>query len=215
MNVNEVIGNRAIEILGGTMGSKDPVHPNDHVNLAQSSNDTFPTALHVAVVGEVSDHLLPALAGLQAALAVRAEDFAGIVKVGRTHLMDAAPVTLGQEFSGFAAQVGEAADAIRRARAGLYAIAQGGTAVGTGLNAHPEFAARIAAALAEATGHPYRPAENRIAAQAAHDALVAASGALKGTAVALFKIASDIRLLASGPRCGLGELILPANEPGS
>ena len=215
MNLNEVIANRAIEILGGKIGSKSPVHPNDHVNLGQSSNDTFPTALHIAVVAEVSIHLLPKLERLRVSLAERAKAFAGVVKVGRTHLMDAAPLTLGQEFSGYVAQVAQAIAGIQGALPSLYELAQGGTAVGTGLNAAPEFADRLATRVAEETGHPFRPADNKFAALAANAPLVAGSGALRDAAVALFKIANDFRLLASGPRCGIGELILPANEPGS
>jgi fumarate hydratase class II len=215
MNLNEVIANRAIEILGGRIGSKIPVHPNDHVNLGQSTNDTFPTALHIATVSDVRTLLIPRLEHLKSALAQKAEAFAEIVKVGRTHLMDAAPLTLKQEFSGYAAQVDQVIMGIQRMLPGLYELAQGGTAVGTGLNSHPDFASRFAAKLAECTGYPFQPAPNKFAALAAHDPLIAMSGALRAVAVALFKIASDFRLLASGPRCGLGELILPANEPGS
>ena len=215
MNVNEVVANRAIEILGGKKGSKSPVHPNDHVNLGQSSNDTFPTAMHIAATEEIHSHLLPALEHLHTTLNEKARAFAEIVKVGRTHMMDAVPVTLGQEFSGYTFQVARATEDIRRTLSDLYQLAQGGTAVGTGLNCHPEFPVRFAAIITEYTGLPFDTAENKFAAVAAHDALVAVSGAMRTAAVALFKIANDIRLLGSGPRCGLGELILPANEPGS
>ncbi len=215
MNANEVIANRAIERLGGVIGAKDPVHPNDHVNRGQSSNDSFPTAMHIAAATELVERLLPALRKLQRSLAGKARAFDHLVKTGRTHLQDAVPLTLGQEFSGYAAQVELAIAAIESGLPRLYALAQGGTAVGTGLNAHPAFAERFAAEVAAITGLPFRPAANRFAALAGHEALVEASGALNTTAAALFKIASDIRLLGSGPRCGLAELILPANEPGS
>jgi fumarate hydratase class II len=215
MNANEVIANRAIELAGGVVGSKDPIHPNDHVNRGQSSNDTFPTAMHIAAAEGIVHHLLPALAHLRHALNAKAEEFHDIVKIGRTHLMDAVPLTLGQEFSGWVDLVDKDIDRVRAALPDLYELALGGTAVGTGLNTHPEFAARAADEIAEATGLPFVPAGNFFAALAAHDAVVAASGALKTTAVSLMKIANDIRLLGSGPRSGIGELILPANEPGS
>jgi fumarate hydratase class II len=215
MNVNEVIANRAIEMSGGRRGSKTPVHPNDDVNMSQSSNDVFPAAMHIAAVRTIRDRLLPSLSGLSAALGDKSREFAAIVKIGRTHLMDAVPLTLGQEFSGYTAQVSDAARRIESALAGLHELALGGTAVGTGLNAHPEFAERVAAEVARLTGHPFVPASNTFAALAAHDAIVATSGALRTLAVALMKVANDIRWLASGPRCGIGEIILPANEPGS
>lgn len=215
MNVNEVIANRAIELAGGTLGSKTPIHPNDHVNLGQSSNDTFPTAMHIAAVEQFTHALLPAVARLRDALSNKARAFESIVKIGRTHLMDAVPLTLGQEFSGYVAQLDKALARINAVMAELYELAIGGTAVGTGLNTHPAFADRVAADLAEATGLPFVAAANRFAALAAHDAIVAASGTLKTLAAALMKIANDLRWLGSGPRCGLGELHLPANEPGS
>ncbi len=215
MNANEVIANRAIELAGGTLGSKQPVHPNDHVNMSQSSNDTFPTAMHIAAAEEIVHRLLPGVAVLRDALAERAEAFAGIIKIGRTHLMDAVPLTLGQEFSGYVAQLDADLDRIRGALPGLYELAIGGTAVGTGLNAHPEFAARAAARIAALTGLPFVSAPNKFAALAAHDAIVMMSGALRTLACSLMKIASDIRLMGSGPRAGLGELVLPENEPGS
>jgi fumarate hydratase class II len=215
MNVNEVIANRAIELAGGLLGSKDPVHPNDHVNRAQSSNDTFPTAMHVATVLELRDHLLPPLRDLRAALLAKELEFDDIVKIGRTHLQDAVPLTLGQEFSGYLAQVDQAMARVEACLPDLSELALGGTAVGTGLNTHRDFAARAIAVLAEETGHPFVGAANRFAALAAHDAMVATSGALRGLAVALTKIANDLRWMGSGPRCGIGELILPANEPGS
>ena len=215
MNVNEVVASLANERLTGKRGGKAPVHPNDHVNLGQSSNDSFPTAMHVAAAREIAARLLPALDRLQDALEAKAEGFADIVKIGRTHLQDATPLTLGQEFSGWATQVALAGGRIATSLAGLYPLAQGGTAVGTGLNAHPEFGARVAAKLAAETGLPFRAAPNRFEALASHDALVFAHGALAAAATGLFKIASDIRLLGSGPRAGLGELILPQNEPGS
>ncbi|MFC2248239.1 class II fumarate hydratase [Labrys portucalensis] len=215
MNANEVISNRAIEMLGGAMGSKKPVHPNDHVNRGQSSNDTFPTAMHVAAAREIHDRLLPALRHLASALEHKAEAFKDIIKIGRTHLQDATPLSLGQEFSGYVTQLQQG---IRRVEAGLaelMPLAQGGTAVGTGLNTREGFAERIAAELAALTGLPFVTAPNKFEALATHDALVSAHGALNTLAVSLFKIASDIRLLGSGPRAGLGELILPENEPGS
>ncbi|EJW09611.1 Fumarate hydratase class II [Rhodovulum sp. PH10] len=215
MNVNEVIANRANELLGAGLGAKAPVHPNDHVNMSQSSNDSMPTAIHVAAVEEICERLLPALKHLQQALAEKAETFDGIVKIGRTHLQDAVPMTLGQEFSGYAAQVAAAIARIERALPDLYPLAQGGTAVGTGLNAPKGFAERFAAGMAALTGRPFVSAANKFEALAGHDAVVFVHGALAATATALFKIANDVRLLGSGPRSGLGELVLPANEPGS
>ena len=215
MNANEVISNRAIELLGGVRGSKTPVHPNDDVNLSQSSNDTFPTAMHVAVVEELHAQLLPALRHLRAALEVKVRAFDGIVKIGRTHLQDAVPLTLGQEFSGYATQVAHGIRRVENALPHLYELAIGGTAVGTGLNAPPAWAERVAERIAALTGLPFVTAENKFEALAAHDAMVEVSGALKTVAASLFKIANDVRLLGSGPRCGIGELVLPANEPGS
>jgi fumarate hydratase class II len=215
MNVNEVISNRAIEKAGGERGSKDPIHPNDHVNMSQSSNDTFPAAMHIAAVEEIVHRLVPSVRALRDALQVKVEAFAGIIKIGRTHLQDAVPLTLGQEFSGYVAQLDADLERIEQALPGLYELAIGGTAVGTGLNTHPEFADRVAARIAELTGLPFVSAPNKFASLAAHDALVFASGALKTLAVSLMKIANDVRWLASGPRAGLGELVLPENEPGS
>jgi fumarate hydratase, class II len=215
MNVNEVIANRAIELSGGVKGSKDPIHPNDHVNLSQSSNDTFPAAMHIAAAEEVVHRLLPAVRALRDALDTKATAFADIVKIGRTHLQDAVPLTLGQEFSGYVAQLDADLERLDAALPGLYELAIGGTAVGTGLNTHPEFADRVAATIASLTGLPFVSAPNKFAALAAHDALVWASGTVRTLAVSLMKIANDIRWLASGPRAGLGELILPENEPGS
>jgi fumarate hydratase, class II len=215
MNVNEVIANRAIELSGGVKGSKDPIHPNDHVNLSQSSNDTFPAAMHIAAAEEVVHRLLPAVRALRDALDTKATAFADIVKIGRTHLQDAVPLTLGQEFSGYVAQLEADLERLDAALPGLYELAIGGTAVGTGLNTHPEFADRVAATIASLTGLPFVSAPNKFAALAAHDALVWASGTVRTLAVSLMKIANDIRWLASGPRAGLGELILPENEPGS
>ncbi|MBS0622193.1 MAG: class II fumarate hydratase [Verrucomicrobia bacterium] len=215
MNVNEVIANRAIEKLGGTMGSKDPVHPNDHVNKGQSSNDTFPTAMHIAALLSLQNRLLPHLKILRDTLFRKSEKFAHIIKTGRTHLMDAVPLTLGQEFSGYVAQLDQGMRAIENTLEPLSALALGGTAVGTGLNTHPEFATRVAEKISQLTGHPFITAPNKFEALAAHDAIVEASGALKRVACSLFKIANDLRWLASGPRCGLSELLLPANEPGS
>ncbi len=215
MNANEVIASLANERLGGKRGGKSPVHPNDHCNRGQSSNDTFPTAMHIAVGREIQERLLPALSHLHAALDAKAKAFADIVKIGRTHLQDATPVSLGQEFSGYAAQVALGGARIAATLPGVLALAQGGTAVGTGLNAHPEFAERFAAKVAELTGLPFTSAENKFEALATHDALVFAQGALNALASGLFKIANDIRLLGSGPRSGLGELSLPENEPGS
>ena len=215
MNANEVIANRAIEILGGKLGSKQPVHPNDHVNLCQSSNDSFPTAMHIAAALELERRLIAALEQLHKALEAKAEAFAPIIKIGRTHLQDATPLTLGQEFSGYAAQVEIGIARVRDALPRLYRVAQGGTAVGTGLNARRGFDKRFAQELARITGRPFAPAKNKFEALAAHDAIVEASGALNVLAASLFKIANDIRLLGSGPRCGFGELHLPENEPGS
>ncbi len=215
MNANEVIANRAIAMLGGVVGSKEPVHPNDHVNRGQSSNDTFPTAMHIAAAEQITHRLLPALEHLHAALAAKRDAFAEIIKIGRTHLQDATPLTLGQEFSGYTAQLENAIRRIRDAAADLYPLAQGGTAVGTGLNAAPGFAEAFAAHVASMTGLPFVTAANKFEALAAHDAYVHVHGALNTAAAALFKIANDIRLAGSGPRSGLGELLLPANEPGS
>jgi fumarate hydratase class II len=215
MNANEVIASLANERLGGKRGGKSPVHPNDHCNRSQSSNDTFPTAMHIAAAREVQERLLPALSHLHAALGAKAKEFDSIVKIGRTHLQDATPVSLGQEFSGYAAQVALGGARIAATLPGVLALAQGGTAVGTGLNAHPEFAERFAAKVAELTGLPFTSAENKFEALATHDALVFLQGALTALASGLFKIANDIRLLGSGPRSGLGELSLPENEPGS
>jgi len=215
MNANEVIANRAIELAGGEIGSKDPVHPNDHVNRGQSSNDTFPTAMHIAAAERIVHGLLPSMRHLRNVLAGKAEEFAEIVKIGRTHLMDAVPLTLGQEFSAYAHQIGKDIERVESTLPDLYELAIGGTAVGTGLNTHPEFANRTAAAIAEITGLPFVSAPNFFEALAAHDAVVQTSGALKTTAVSLMKIGNDIRLLGSGPRTGLGEITLPANEPGS
>ena len=215
MNANEVIANRAIERLGGELGSKSPVHPNDHVNLCQSSNDTFPTAMHIAVATSATDLLIPALDSLQRELMLRVEEFADIIKIGRTHTQDATPLTLGQEFSGYARQVELAGLRIKAALGNIYPLAQGGTAVGTGLNSRVGWAEAVSARIAELTGLPFTSAENKFEAIAAHDAMVEMSGALKTVAASLHKIANDIRFLASGPRCGLGELSLPENEPGS
>jgi fumarate hydratase class II len=215
MNVNEVISNRAIEMAGGEMGSKKPIHPNDDVNMSQSSNDTFPAAMHIAAAAETARRLLPAVKKLRDALDAKAKEFAGIVKIGRTHLQDATPLTLGQEFSGWVSLLDRDGARIAVALDGLYDLAIGGTAVGTGLNAHPEFAERAARKIAELTGLPFRSHPNKFASLSAHDEVVFASGALKTLAASLMKIANDIRWLASGPRCGLGELTLPENEPGS
>jgi fumarate hydratase, class II len=215
MNVNEVVANRANELAGGQRGSKEPIHPNDHVNLSQSSNDTFPTAMHVAAAEAVVHGLVPAVRRLRDALAVKAAEFDDIVKVGRTHLQDAVPLTLGQEFGGYVAQLDADLARIDAVLPDLYELAIGGTAVGTGLNTHPEFGQRAASRIAELTGLPFVTAPNKFAALAAHDGLVMAHGALRTLAVSLMKIANDIRWLASGPRAGLGELILPENEPGS
>jgi len=215
MNANEVIANRAIELGGGTLGSKKPIHPNDDVNRSQSSNDVFPTVMHVAVALEIRERLLPAVARLRASIETKSDEYRDIVKVGRTHLMDATPLTLGQEFGGWAAQLSFCEAGLEKSLDGLYDLALGGTAVGTGLNTHPEWAARVAARIADLAKAPFRTAPNKFAALAGHEALVAASGALRTLAVACFKIASDVRLLGSGPRCGIGELHLPENEPGS
>ena len=215
MNANEVIANRAIEILGGTIGSKTPVHPNDHVNRGQSSNDSFPSAMHIAAATELNNRLLPALRALHVALDAKVEEFKDIIKIGRTHTQDATPLTLGQEFSGYAQQVANGLVRVQVVLPRLMQLAQGGTAVGTGLNARKGFAEAFAAAVARITGMPFVTAENKFEALAAHDAIVEASGACNVVAASLNKIANDIRFLASGPRSGLGELILPANEPGS
>jgi len=215
MNSNEVIANRAIELAGGVLGSKDPVHPNDHVNRAQSSNDTFPTAMHIAAVRQVHDRLIPMVSKLRDALAAKAKTFQDIAKIGRTHLMDATPLTLGDEFSGYAQQLTNGLARIDGCLPRLCQLALGGTAVGTGLNTHPEFAQRGAAKIAELTGLPFTSAPNKFEALAAHDAVVEASGVMKTLACSCMKIANDIRWLGSGPRCGLGEIALPANEPGS
>ncbi len=215
MNANEVISNRAIEMAGGTMGSKTPVHPNDHVNRGQSSNDTFPTAMHIAVVEELHRALYPRMGVLRNTLAAKAEAFAGIVKVGRTHLQDATPITLGQEVGGWVAQLDYCLEEVRHAEKGLYELAIGGTAVGTGLNAHPRFGDLAARYFAEETGLPFVSATNKFAALSAHDALVTVSASLRTLAGALMKMANDVRWLASGPRNGIGEITIPENEPGS
>jgi fumarate hydratase class II len=215
MNANEVISNRAIELAGGEMGSKQPVHPNDHVNLSQSSNDTFPTAMSIAAATEVRERLLPAVRGLREVLAAKAAEFADVVKIGRTHLQDATPLTLGQEFSGYVQALDDDLGRIEASLPGLCALAIGGTAVGTGLNSHPEFAERAAAKIAELTGIPFTSAPNKFTALSAHSEFVFASGALKALACTAMKVANDVRWLASGPRCGLGELTIPENEPGS
>jgi fumarate hydratase class II len=215
MNVNEVISNRAIQLANGQLGSKHPVHPNDDVNMGQSSNDTFPTAMHIAAVQAVHEHLLPSARALQEAIAAKADQWRDVVKIGRTHLEDAVPLTVGQEWSGYAHQLSQAIDRMDASAAGLYELAAGGTAVGTGLNAPPGFAEQIAGQLAAQTGYPFVTAANKFAAQGGLDAMVGAAAGLRALAVPLMKIANDIRWLASGPRCGLSELILPANEPGS
>lgn len=215
MNANEVISNRAIELMGGTMGSKSPVHPNDHVNRGQSSNDTFPTAMHIAVVSELLQTLLPGVEVLRDTLDEKATQFAEVVKTGRTHLQDATPITLGQEIGSWVAQIDFAVESIFATLPGLYDLAIGGTAVGTGLNAHPQFGDLCAAKIAEITGYPFRSAKNKFFALAAHDALVNASAALRMLAGGLLKMANDVRWLASGPRCGIGEINIPENEPGS
>jgi fumarate hydratase class II len=215
MNSNEVIANRAIEILGGVIGSKDPVHPNDHCNMGQSSNDTFPTAMHIATATTAHDVLLPGLEKLHAAMAKKVEEFEGIIKIGRTHTQDATPLTLSQEFGGYTHQIAMGIKRVKTALNSIYELAQGGTAVGTGLNTPVGWGETVAANMARITGLPFVTAPNKFEALAAHDAMVEMSGALKTVAASLFKIANDIRLLGSGPRCGLGELILPENEPGS
>jgi fumarate hydratase, class II len=215
MNANEVISNRAIELAGGVMGSKKPIHPNDDVNMSQSSNDTFPTAMHIAAAMQVKNRLIPAVSEVAGAIEAKAREFAGVVKIGRTHLQDATPVTVEQEMNGWAALLRADITRLEQALEGLYQLAIGGTAVGTGLNAHPEFAERAARKIAELTGLPFRSHPNKFAALSAHDEIVFASGALKTLGASLMKIANDIRWLASGPRCGLGELVLPENEPGS
>ena len=215
MNMNEVISNRAIEMSGGTMGSKTPVHPNDHVNMSQSSNDTFPTAMMIASAEEFTHNLLPSVTILRKALNKKAIEFADIVKIGRTHLQDAVPITLGQEFSGYVAQLDACIGHIKKVLPSLYHLPLGGTAVGTGLNSHPKFAKKVAKRIASYTDLPFVSAENKFALLAAHDDIVAASGTLKTLACAIMKIANDVRWLASGPRCGIGELSLPENEPGS
>ena len=215
MNVNEVISNRAIEMAGGVLGSKTPVHPNDDVNMSQSSNDTFPTAMHIAAVVEITERLVPAVTRLRDALEAKAVAFADVVKIGRTHLMDAVPLTLGQEFSGYVAQLDADLVRLHLVLPGLCELAAGGSAVGTGLNTHPDYAARVAERIADMTGQPFVSAPNKFAALAAHDALVFAHGAIKTLATSLVKVADDVRWLGSGPRSGLGELRLPENEPGS
>jgi len=215
MNANEVIANRAIELAGGQKGSKKPIHPNDHVNMSQSSNDTFPTAMHIAAAIVLNEKLIPALEELQAVLDNKSREFANVVKTGRTHLQDATPLTVGQEISGWSSLVRRDLDRIRIAIDGLYDLALGGTAVGTGLNTHPEFAERASQKIAELTQMPFRSHPNKFAALSAHDELVFASGALATCAGSLMKIANDVRWLASGPRCGIGELSIPENEPGS
>jgi fumarate hydratase class II len=215
MNANEVISNRAIELAKGKMGSKKPIHPNDDVNKSQSSNDVFPTAMHIATVEMIHKRLIPSLENLHDGLRSKSKEFKNIIKIGRTHLMDATPLTLGNEFSGYAQQIDNALNRIATALPRLYELAIGGTAVGTGINAPSKFAVTVAKGIADMTGHPYRSAPNKFEALAAHDALVECSGILKTIAASLFKIASDIRLLGSGPRCGIGEIILPENEPGS
>ena len=215
MNANEVISNRAIELAGGQIGSKKPIHPNDDVNKAQSSNDTFPTAMHIAAVEEIHRRLIPMITKLKDALEVKSEEFKSIIKIGRTHLMDATPLTLGQEFSGYVQQLNNALERVNDSLPRLYELALGGTAVGTGLNTHPEFAVKAAEKISELTGKPFKSARNKFEALAAHDALVELSGVLKTIAASLMKIANDIRWLGSGPRAGIGELLLPENEPGS
>jgi len=215
MNANEVISNRAIEMAGGVVGSKKPIHPNDDVNKSQSSNDVFPTVMHVAAVLDFKTKLIPSLVLLRKSLEAKTKEFESIIKIGRTHLMDATPLTLGQEFSGYAAQLAFCEARVHEALAPLYELALGGTAVGTGLNTHPKWAETVAAEIASITGHPFKTAPNKFAALAGHEAIVNASGTLRTLAAACFKIASDIRLLGSGPRCGIGEIFLPSNEPGS
>ena len=215
MNVNEVISNRAIQMVGGVMGSKDPIHPNDHVNMSQSSNDTFPTAMHIATVMEFTNHLIPNVQALVKTIKDRALQWAHVIKLGRTHLQDATPLTVGQEWSGYVTQLKNAIDVIKESMNGLYELAAGGTAVGTGLNAPKDFGQEIASEISKLTGHPFITAPNKFAPQASLDAMVNASSALRLLAVALMKIANDIRWLGSGPRAGFHELNLPENEPGS
>ncbi|MFT4578337.1 MAG: fumarate hydratase class II [Nitrospinales bacterium] len=215
MNSNEVIANRGIELAGGVIGSKDPVHPNDHVNMGQSSNDTFPTAMHIAAVERIRDALIPSLTTLSESFRKKTTEFKDIIKIGRTHLMDATPLTLGQEFSGYTTQLEYALDRINGCMPRMYQIALGGTAVGTGLNSHRDFPVKVAKQIADITGYPFVTAPNKFEALAAHDAIVETSGVLKTIACSLMKIANDIRWLGSGPRCGIGEITLPANEPGS
>lgn len=215
MNVNEVVSNRAIELMGGEMGTKSPIHPNDDVNKSQSSNDTFPTAMHISAYKMVVEHTLPRMRELEQALTEKAAAFNAVVKIGRTHLMDATPLTLGQEFSGYASQVSHSIRALEYSLVHLSELALGGTAVGTGLNTPAGYAEEVAAKIAELTGHPFVTAENKFEALSAHDAMVETSGALKRAAVSLMAVANNIRLLASGPRCGIGEILIPANEPGS
>jgi fumarate hydratase class II len=215
MNVNEVISNRAIEIAGGAMGSKKPIHPNDHVNMSQSSNDTFPTAMHIAAAERVKNALIPAVKNVRDAIAAKGKQFENVVKIGRTHLQDAVPLTIGQEFGGWAALLERDVRRLEQVLDGLYDLAIGGTAVGTGLNTHPEFAERAAKKIAELTGLPFRSHPNKFAALSAHDEIVFAQGAMETLAASFMKISNDIRWLASGPRCGLGELSIPENEPGS
>ena len=215
MNSNEVIANRGIELAGGVIGSKDPVHPNDHVNMGQSSNDTFPTAMHIAAVESIREALIPSLVSLTKSFRNKSTEFKDIIKIGRTHLMDATPLTLGQEFSGYTTQLEYALDRINGCMPRMYQIALGGTAVGTGLNSHRDFPEKVAKQIVDITGCPFVTAPNKFESLAAHDAIVEASGVLKTIACSLMKIANDIRWLGSGPRCGIGEIILPANEPGS
>ena len=215
MNVNEVIANRAIELAGGQMGSKQPIHPNDHVNMSQSSNDTFPTAMHIAAAEQLKTRLIPAIQTVHEAIQAKAREFRDIVKIGRTHLQDAVPLTIGQEFGGWASLLERDIERLRLVLDGLYELAIGGTAVGTGLNTHPQFAERAAAKIAELTGLPFQSHPDKFAALSAHDEIVFAQGALETLAASLMKISNDIRWLASGPRCGLGELSIPENEPGS
>lgn len=215
MNANEVIANKAIELAGGEVGSKNPIHPNDDVNKSQSSNDSFPTYMHLAAVKDVTEKLLPNLKHLKSALQKKSDEFKEIIKIGRTHMMDATPLTLGQELSGYVAQLQQAEAHVESALQGVYELSLGGTAVGTGINSHPKYAELVAKKIANIAGKPFKTAPNKFASSAAHDALVVLSGSLKALAVSCMKIANDVRLLGSGPRCGLGELILPANEPGS
>jgi fumarate hydratase class II len=215
MNTNEVIANRAIEIAGGTLGSKDPIHPNDDVNKGQSSNDTFPTAMHISAVEQIHERLIPAISVLRDTLKKKSDEFKNIIKIGRTHLMDATPLTLGQEFSGYATQLDNAIQRIDGCLPRLYQIALGGTAVGTGINTHKDFPKKVAQVIADLTKHPFITAPNKFEALAAHDAIVETSGVMKTIACSLMKIGNDVRWLGSGPRCGIGELALPANEPGS